>query len=89
MRHQDVEKIIATYRNRTAIEKYSYLATLDELKENDYNLNIPRYVDTFEEEDTIDLDQVATDLVAVAEALEANETTIATYCNQLNIKTPF
>ena len=89
LRHQDVEKIIATYRNRTAIEKYSYVATLDELKENDYNLNIPRYVDTFEEEDAIDLDQVATDLVAVAEALEANETTIATYCNQLNIKTPF
>ena len=89
LRHQDVEKIIATYRNRTAIEKYSYLATLDELKENDYNLNIPRYVDTFEEEDTIDLDQVATDLIAVAEALEANAKVIATYCNQLNIKTPF
>ena len=89
LRHQDVEKIIATYRNRTAIEKYSYVATLDDLKKNDYNLNIPRYVDTFEEEDTVDLDQVATDLVAVAEALEANETTIATYCNQLNIKTPF
>ena len=89
LRHQDVEKIIATYRNRTAIEKYSYVATLDELKENDYNLNIPRYVDTFEEEDAIDLDQVATDLIAVAEALEANAKVIATYCDQLNIKTPF
>ena len=89
LRHQDVEKIIATYRNRTAIEKYSYVATLDELKENDYNLNIPRYVDTFEEEDAIDLDKVATDLIAVAEALEANAKVIATYCNELNIKTPF
>lgn len=89
LRHQDVEKIIATYRNRTAIEKYSYEATLDELKENDYNLNIPRYVDTFEEEDAIDLDQIVTDLIAVAEALEANAKVIATYCNQLNIKTPF
>ena len=89
LRHQDVEKIIATYRNRTAIEKYSYVATLDELKENDYNLNIPRYVDTFEEEDTIDLDQVATDLVTIATDLKTNENIIATYCNQLNIKTPF
>ena len=65
------------------------MATLDELKDNDYNLNIPRYVDTFEEEATIDLDQVATDLIAVAEALEANAKVIATYCDQLNIKTPF
>ena len=89
LRNQDVEKIIATYRNRTAIEKYSYVATLDELKENDYNLNIPRYVDTFEEEDAIDLDQVATDLVTIATDLKTNENTIATFCNQLNIKTPF
>lgn len=89
LRHQDVEKIIATYRNRTAIEKYSYVATLDELKENDYNLNIPRYVDTFEEDDEVDLDLIATDLVKIATDLKTNETTIANYCNQLNIKTPF
>ena len=89
LRHQDVEKIIATYRNRTVIDKYSYVATLDELKENDYNLNIPRYVDTFEEEESIDLDQVATELVSLATHLKANETKIADYCNQLNIKTPF
>ena len=37
------------------IEKYSHLATLDEIKENDYNLNIPRYVDTYEEEPPVDL----------------------------------
>lgn len=89
LRNQDVEKIIATYRNRTAIEKYSYVATLDEIKENDYNLNIPRYVDTFEEEEAIDLDLVATELLQIATDLKANETTIADYCNQLNIKTPF
>ncbi|WP_373756171.1 type I restriction-modification system subunit M, partial [Jeotgalibaca porci] len=46
----NVEKIVATYKNWEAIDKYSYVATLDEIKENDYNLNIPRYVDTFEEE---------------------------------------
>lgn len=51
----DIQKIIATYKARANVDKYSYLATLDELKENDYNLNIPRYVDTFEEEEEIDL----------------------------------
>ena len=89
LRHQDIEKIIATYRNRETIDKYSYVATLDEIRENDYNLNIPRYVDTFEEEEAIDLDQVATDLVNLATDLKTNENTIATFCNQLNIKTPF
>lgn len=57
---ENVEKIVATYKNREAIDKYSYVATLDEIKENDYNLNIPRYVDTFEEEERISLEEVAT-----------------------------
>jgi type I restriction enzyme M protein len=51
----DIQKIIATYKTRANVDKYAYLATLDEIKENDYNLNIPRYVDTFEEEEEIDL----------------------------------
>lgn len=55
---EDVDKIIETYSNRETIDKYSYVATLDEIKENGYNLNIPRYVDTFEEEEPIDLDQI-------------------------------
>ncbi|MDH4424342.1 type I restriction-modification system subunit M [Bacillus cereus] len=59
---EHVEKIIATYLSRETIDKYSYAATLEEIKENDYNLNIPRYVDTFEEEEQIDLEAVATRL---------------------------
>ena len=55
----NVERLY-TYKNRETIDKYSYVATLDEIKENDYNLNIPRYVDTFEEEEQISLDEVAT-----------------------------
>src|SRR5687768_2840047 len=53
LRDADIEKIVITYRNRTAKDRYSYLAELAEVKENDYNLNIPRYVDTFEAEDNI------------------------------------
>jgi len=55
LRPGDIEKIVRTARARESADKYAYLATLDEIKENDFNLNIPRYVDTFEEEEEIDL----------------------------------
>lgn len=55
LREQHIDKIIDTYRKRTEIEKYSHVASLQEIADNDYNLNIPRYVDTFEEEDEIDI----------------------------------
>ena len=58
LRQQDIDKIYDTYAKRKAIDKYSYVASLDEIKENDYNLNIPRYVDTFEEEEEIDIPAV-------------------------------
>jgi type I restriction enzyme M protein len=52
---QNVEKIVATYKARLTIDKYAYLATPDEIAEHEFNLNIPRYVDTFEEQSDIDL----------------------------------
>lgn len=58
LRPQHIKKIVDTYRERKEIEKYSHLATLQEVAENDYNLNIPRYVDTFEEEEPIDIHAV-------------------------------
>jgi type I restriction enzyme M protein len=51
----NINKIVETYKARKNVDKYAYLANLEEIKENDYNLNIPRYVDTFEEEEEIDL----------------------------------
>ena len=54
----NIEKIIETYRNREDVEKYAHVASLEEVRENDHNLNIPRYVDTFEEEEEVDLDEV-------------------------------
>jgi type I restriction enzyme M protein len=50
-----IEKIVSTYRERKSVDKYSYVATPDEICDNSYNLNIPRYVDTFEEEEEIDV----------------------------------
>ena len=58
LREQHIRKIVDTYRERKEIEKYSHLASLEEVAENDYNLNIPRYVDTFEEEEPIDIHAV-------------------------------
>ena len=55
LRQNDIDKIVATYQARETVEKYAYLATFDEIKDNDFNLNIPRYVDTFEEEQEIDI----------------------------------
>jgi type I restriction enzyme M protein len=84
-----IAEIVNTYRERTTKDKYSYVATLEEVKENDYNLNIPRYVDTFEEEEPIDLTAVAQDLKALEKDIADTDTTIADFCKQLNIEAPF
>ena len=69
LRNEDVTKIIETFAKREAIEKYSYVASLDEIKDNDYNLNIPRYVDTFEEEEEIDIAAVQSRIKAIDEEM--------------------
>lgn len=67
---ENIDKIIDAIRKREDIEKYAHVASLDEIKENDYNLNIPRYVDTFEEEEVIPLDVVAQELKDVKADIE-------------------
>ncbi|MCF8365103.1 MAG: type I restriction-modification system subunit M [Bacteroidales bacterium] len=89
LREEDIDKIVSAYRNRTEEDKYSKLATLNEITENDYNLNIPRYVDTFEQEDAIDLQAIADELKDMEKQLAETDSLIAGYCNELNISTPF
>ena len=55
MEEEHIAKVVETWRNRETVERYSHVATPDEIVENDYNLNIPRYVDTFEPEEEIDI----------------------------------
>lgn len=55
---EHISKIVETYREREDVDKYAHLASIEEIRENDYNLNIPRYVDTFEQEEEIDLAEV-------------------------------
>ncbi len=85
----NIEKIIDTYRQRKAEDKYSYIAPLQQVRENDYNLNIPRYVDSFEAEDVIDIAKVASQLKALEHDITTTDKVIADYCKQLNIPTPF
>jgi type I restriction enzyme M protein len=86
---ENVAKVVDTFKSRETIDKYSYLASLDEVKENDYNLNIPRYVDTFEEEEPVDLDAVSDELKAIDAQMLETDNTIARFCDELGITKPF
>ena len=66
---EHIEKILETCKNRKDVEKYAHLAGFDEIVENDFNLNIPRYVDTFEEEEEIDIDAVQREIDQLEEEL--------------------
>lgn len=89
LRDEHIEKIVSTYRNRKELEKYSKRASLQEIISNDYNLNIPRYVDTFEAEKSIDIDAIANELKALEKEMQSTNKTIASFCKELTISTPF
>jgi type I restriction enzyme M protein len=89
LRKQDIDLIIDTYRNRTETPKYSKKATLEEIAKNDYNLNIPRYVDTFEVEESIDIEAIAHEIKTLDKTIATTDKTIAQFCAELNISTPF
>ena len=89
LREKDIERIIQTYTERKTKDKYSYVTPLSEVKENDYNLNIPRYVDTFEEEEPIDLDNVVKEIKKIDKEMIEVDKKIAEYCKELGIDMPF
>ena len=86
---EHLDKIIATFEQRQDIEKYAKVATLQEVKDNDYNLNIPRYVDTFEAEDEIDLNAIAQQLKDLEQQSQKTDEVIAEFCKELGIDSPF
>lgn len=89
LRPSDIDKIIETYQQRTTEDKYSYVASLGEIKENDYNLNIPRYVDTFEAEPEIDLAAVTDEIKQLDASTADIDAKIAKYTQELGIDSPF
>lgn len=86
---QHVDRILEIFESRETTDKYSYLATLEEIRDNDYNLNIPRYVDTFEDEEPVDLEQVSEDLKKLDSEMEITDGKIEKFCKELGIETPF
>ena len=82
---EQVEKIVDTFVKREAIDKYSYVATIEEIKENDYNLNIPRYVDTFEEEEPIDLQAVSEKIASIDKEIAKLDDELAVYLRELGL----
>lgn len=82
---EHVEKILNTYQSRETIDRYSYAATLEEIKENDYNLNIPRYVDTFIEEEPVDLDKVQAEIAEIDKEMAVLEEEINGYLRELGV----
>lgn len=71
--------------NFTGEDKYSYVATLDEIKENDFNLNIPRYIDTFEEEEPIDIEEVKRNIANIEAELQEVQAQMDKYLEELGL----
>jgi type I restriction enzyme M protein len=88
LRDEDIDKIIDTFRNRKEEAGYSHIASLQEIKENDYNLNIPRYVDTFVMEDEIDINAVAESLILLEKEIKNTDNNLVGVCKELGILAP-
>ena len=80
-----IPKILQSYRDRQEVEKYAHLATLNEILENDYNLNIPRYVDTFEEEESVDIETTKRTIAEIEKELAEVKAQMAAYLEELGL----
>jgi len=89
LRPTDINMIVNTYRTRDEIDKYSYIAPISEIEKNEFSLNIPRYVDTFEEEAFVDLSEVTKQLKEIEKNIKKSNNSIIKFCKELNIDTPF
>ena len=82
---EHIAKILETYQNRKEVEKYSHVATLEEIQENDYNLNIPRYVDTFEEEEPVDIEVTKANIIKIESELAEVKKQMQGYLEELGL----
>jgi type I restriction enzyme M protein len=85
LRDSDIAKIVAAYDARKNVDKYAYLASFDEIRENDFNLNIPRYVDTFEEEEPVDIDEVKRNIADIEAELAEVQAQMKKYLDELGL----
>ena len=82
---ENIDRIVETYKKREDVEKFAHVASFEEIKENDFNLNIPRYVDTFEEQEEVDIVELGKELVALNQQIKAAENDFLTMLDELAI----
>jgi type I restriction enzyme M protein len=85
LRDCDIDRIVSTYETRETVDKYSHVVSFDEIKENDFNLNIPRYVDTFEEDELVDIDEVQRNIANIEEELTQVQAQMKKYLEELGL----
>lgn len=81
----NIDKIITTYQNRIEVNKYCHIASLSEIQDNDFNLNIPRYVDTFEEEPSVDIEATKKNITNLENELVKIKDKMAGYLQELGV----
>ena len=89
LRECDIDKIVETYVKREDVEKYAHVATMEEIAENGFNLNIPRYVDTFEKEEEIDLNAVSGEIKKLQAEIKDINVQLKPYFDELGLDFPF
>ena len=89
LRETDIDKIVATYEAREDVDKYAHVATMAEIAENGFNLNIPRYVDTFEPEPEIDLNEVAAEIRKLQSEIGDIDAQLKPFFDELGLDFPF
>ena len=82
---ENIDRIVETYKKREDVEKFAHVASFEEIRENDFNLNIPRYVDTFEEQEEIDIVELGKELVALNQQIKAAENDFLSMLDELAV----
>ncbi|MGT2750031.1 type I restriction-modification system subunit M [Streptococcus orisasini] len=88
MEDKHIEKILEAYKSREDMDKFAHLASFEELKENDFNLNIPRYVDTFEEEEVAPLTDIVANINKTNQEIATKSAQLTDLLHQLKGTTP-
>ncbi|GAI85083.1 unnamed protein product, partial [marine sediment metagenome] len=86
LRNQDIDKIVDAFREYKTVQKYCGPVTLDEVRENEYNLNITRYIDIKEEEEKIDIQKAINELNELKKEYSKVEDKVFNYLKELNYK---